>query len=406
MLEKQFVVSWLILTLTSSISAEYNVDGVCALVSNGVRIGSIDSCQRYYVCNNGKATANDCPPGTSFSKDEQNCLTETSVQCFISQGNPCARRNEGFVPKSGTCNGWIYCKNGKEAGSGQCAGKLIFNNGECTFGSCPSADSNGLFDANFKSICQIMMNDKYFGSSSDCGKWQVCKNDKLVTGFCQTGLAYDVATESCNYENENTCSQVTDITVQPDPENYGPCTTEGEVKPSRICSDHLKCENSLWKKYSCNTNYYYDITTKSCQPRNTAKTYDCNRCQFSRKQFVNAVDTECRKYIVCNNGAKKSSNSCAIGFYFDEVAEACIKGNGKDSKASNGACFVPSNDTPPQQPGDGGNETPPQQPGDGGNETPPQQPGDGGNETPPQQPGNGGNETPPQQPGEGANTGE
>lgn len=154
--------------------------------------------------------------------------------------------------------------------------------------------------------------------------------------------------ESCVFESKNECSQVSGITVQPDPEFYGICTTEGIVKPSRICSEYLKCENSQWRIYSCNINYYYDITTKSCVLRSNAKTYNCDRCQFSKKQFVNAVDTECRKYLVCENGAKKSFSTCGIGFYYDEISEACIQGNGKDSQATNGACFVPSNETPPQ----------------------------------------------------------
>lgn len=149
-------------------------------------------------------------------------------------------------------------------------------------------------------------------------------------------------TGSCVYENQNACSQVSGINILPDPEYFGTCTTEGVVRPSSICSDYLRCENSQWRSYSCNTNYYYDNTTESCVVRSNAKTYDCDRCQFSNNQFVNAVDTECRKYLVCQNGVRKSINTCGVGYYFDEVVEACIQGNGRNSQVTNSACFVAS----------------------------------------------------------------
>uniref|UniRef100_A0A034WNJ1 Peritrophin-48 n=1 Tax=Bactrocera dorsalis TaxID=27457 RepID=A0A034WNJ1_BACDO len=338
MLEKKIVVSWLVLALANSISAEYNVNGVCTVVTDGLRIGSIDSCQRYYTCNNGIATPYDCPSGSSFSKDVQDCVAESEFQCTLNLSNPCTGADGTFVQKSGTCNGWIYCKNGKEAGSGSCANNLIFSDGVCKFGSCSTVAT--ALTSNFTTICQIMKNNKYFGSTKQCGKWQVCRNNKLVTGFCKDGLAYDVKTGSCVLEADYECAQVTGITIQPDVESYGTCTTDGNIKATSICSDYLKCENNVWKSYSCSTNYYYDITTETCVLRSNAKTYDCDRCQFSKSQFVNAVDTTCRKYLVCENGVKKSVNTCADGYYFDETAEACIKGTGTDSAAANNACYV------------------------------------------------------------------
>ncbi|CAD7005116.1 unnamed protein product [Ceratitis capitata] len=336
MLTKQFIAGYLLLVLVNTISAEYDVDGVCTLIKDGGLIGSIESCQKYYSCNKGKATAYVCPDGTRFSKNLEKCVSESSVDCYIGAAGVCTGRSAAFISKPGTCNGWIYCKNEKQVGSGSCGSNLIFQNGECRYGEC-TVDSSNL-NTNFTSICQVMPNNKYFGSTKECSKWQICRNEKLVGGFCKNGLVYNVNLASCTYASSSSCSQVSGITVQPDAEVYGSCNNVNTKKPSNICSDYLKCENNLWKRYSCNRGYYFDITTSSCVARISAITTDCDRCLFSTKEFVNAVDEECRKYLVCQNGIKKTFNYCATGYYFDEIAGGCVKSTDTVSKASNGAC--------------------------------------------------------------------
>ncbi|XP_067643603.1 peritrophin-48 [Eurosta solidaginis] len=337
MLAKQFIARMLVLVLVNSISAEYDVDGVCSLVTSGTRIGSIESCQKYYICNKGKATAYECSAGTKFNKNTQTCWDAAHVNCFFGDSNPCVSKTEGFVPKPGSCRGYIYCKNGMAVGTGQCGTDLVFNNGECIYGDCPTTNVN---DASFTSICQVLPNEKYFGSAKNCGKWQICKNEKLTAGFCTSDFVFDTESGSCTYKTEKTCDRVTGANIIPDQETFGQCEATTPVMASSECSDYLSCENNLWTLKSCPENFFFDKEKSTCVSRRASVTADCNRCQFSKKTFVNAVDPECRKYLICENGLKRGSSSCKDGYYFDESGQACVKGSASDNYAkTNGACY-------------------------------------------------------------------
>ncbi|XP_036326253.1 peritrophin-48-like [Rhagoletis pomonella] len=336
---KQFIFGTLLLVLVNVIAAEYDVDGVCTLVSNGVRIGSIESCLKYYICNNGKATAYTCPSGSKFSKNSQTCLTAANVNCYFGETTPCTGKNGVFVPKTGSCNGWIYCKNGQEISNGTCSNNLIFRDGECIYGDC--ANSVNTLDASFTSICQVLPNNKYFGSTMDCTKWQICRNEKLSGGVCKGDLVYEVASATCSYKTASTCAHVTGVKVQPDVEVFGSCTENGALKSTGICSDYLKCTNGLWTRQSCTNNFFFDTVKQTCVTRKAAVTTDCDRCQFTKNTFANAVDVECRKYLICSNGVQKSSNSCGSAYYFDESSQACMKISGTvDLAAVSGACYT------------------------------------------------------------------
>ncbi|XP_053956319.1 peritrophin-48-like [Anastrepha ludens] len=340
---KQLIFGSLLLLLATSISAEYDVNAVCTLVPNGVRIGSIESCQKYYVCSNGKALAYSCPSGTKFSKNEQICLNAANVECYLDNTSPCSGKSEVFVPKSGSCSDWTYCKNGQEISTGTCPNNLIFQDGKCQYGYCSTSTTN--VDQDFKTVCQVMPNNIYFGSTLNCNKWQICKNEKLNGGFCKDNLVYNADSASCTYETESTCAYVTGTKVLPDVETYGSCTEDGATKSTSTCSDYLRCVNGQWSVYSCAEHYFFDVSKKTCVARKAAITAKCDRCQFSKDQFVNAVDEKCRSYLICANGVKQGSNSCATGYFFEESSQACVKISGNNNAtyiSDNGACNVAS----------------------------------------------------------------
>lgn len=322
---------------------EYDVNAYCTIVKNGVKLPSIESCQKFYVCNNGIGTEDYCSSTQAFDKESQSCKLSSEVDCYYGVANPCEGKDKTYAPITGTCNGWIYCVNGTELGRGYCGSGLIFSNNQCIYGECNSSGNEN--ESELTSVCQLMQQNVYFGSTMNCKTWQICKADGIMSNDCPDPYVFDVQNRLCDYESGTMCSRVTGEEIQPEENPVQTCTVadEGTSKPDpNNCTIHYECISEKYQIYYCPNGQYYDEPTQTCKLRQEATPVaTCDRCFGSKKQFVNYVDADCQKYWICKNDVQIGNSECDTGLYFDEIAQACIyedDSNKTEYIESNGAC--------------------------------------------------------------------
>ncbi|XP_068143142.1 peritrophin-48 [Drosophila tropicalis] len=331
--------------LGSALSADvlegnYNVTAFCTVVPVGTLLGSIVSCDYYYACTSTGPVNTSCSANYSFDLANQKCNPTDQVTCYYGVENVCASiTGKGWVPNTGTCNGWIYCENGEYAGNGTCGSNQKFDEASstCIYGKCPTvlATTDG---PTLTSNCEVVPPDFYFGDTIDCKKWNYCTANKSAeTGEC-TSSAFIVESESCGYDNNNVCSRVTETELGT---ATGECGTNGAVKgDSSVCGTYLQCDGTYWQPLYCASGYYFDTLNQTCLPRQEAvATPGCDRCQYATKTWVNAVDNStCSNYLYCKNGVGEPV-SCTSGNYFNEEKQGCVSNSTLVAYAADhGAC--------------------------------------------------------------------
>lgn len=120
--------------------------------------------------------------------------------------------------------------------------------------------------------------------------------------------------------------------------------TDGERKGDQdICSKYLECKDGKWKKLECKSQEYFDTLDEVCKERQLAKPHrTCDRCQYTTKKWVNAVDEKCTNYLVCKEGTRVGDlGQCGENGYFNEEMQVCYVGSTtvNDYVRLNGACL-------------------------------------------------------------------
>ncbi|XP_013117386.2 peritrophin-48 [Stomoxys calcitrans] len=325
-------------------SGQLNMNHVCALVNNGLMIGSMEYCDTYYVCQNGKATHQQCASGYYFNKESQVCQPQDQVQCLAANAAPCSGFAVGqWAPVAGSCTDFYYCSlNGPERST--CPYGEYFNP---TTQSCVYADqyncmqaappsepdttgTNSAEDSTEESIsvslpinlCILIQAGIYFGSPSSCSGWNKCNNGVMISGICPNGLEYNVLTMSCDYASSVTCSQVTNDPYLT-PNN---CSTVNAMKAGPTCDSYMVCDGTSYQINHCPSGEYYDMVSQTCVDRLEARN-NCDRCEGTTKTFVNMYSAyNCSGYLYCVNGVEVSSGYCTNGTYFNEEEGACVTG--------------------------------------------------------------------------------
>ncbi|KAH8305749.1 hypothetical protein KR059_009751, partial [Drosophila kikkawai] len=328
------------------LEGNYNVTAFCTSVKPGTQLGSITSCNYYYVCSSTGPVLTQCQSGYAYDYAKSTCAPEGQVSCFWGVENPCAGQNGTWVPNTAVCGGYFWCLNGAKAGSGNCKTNQKFDSSsrQCVWGSCNSnlVESD---EPNLSSLCEVVPPGVYFGDTENCNMWNYCLSSStgvtLKTGTCTANskTAFNVNTGNCDYESASTCSRVTD---NPLSQVAASCTTSGAVKPdATVCGQYYQCKNQQWVGVACPTNYYFDLTSKLCQPRQQATPVaGCNRCQYADTKWVNAVDdSHCANYYYCNSNGIGSPVACPTSYYFNEQIQGCVSDDTLSTYAStNGAC--------------------------------------------------------------------
>ncbi|CAD7080443.1 unnamed protein product [Hermetia illucens] len=134
---------------------------ICYGQANGFLTANPNNAYRYYVCSNGVPVPVQCPNGLIFCSFQSNqaCSLSCSGSGVTSptptptiptaptpsandsgdrDADVCSNLSNGMIlPISGTCSGYIMCKNGKSV-VGQCVGNKAFNQstGACSETLC------------------------------------------------------------------------------------------------------------------------------------------------------------------------------------------------------------------------------------------------------------------------------
>lgn len=342
---KQLFVTLLLATVWHATYAAYDVAKYCSMIKTGTKLPSTDACSQYFTCtSDGKYTTADCGSGNSFDKNKQNCQPSANVDCYIGLENPCVGKNDAHVPDVSNCGAWFYCLNGEVKAKGKCPAGMALTAGRCDYYDC-AGGSTPEENETPVAVCDIMPNNKWFGDTLNCNAYYTCKAGAPITGgVCKDSLVFDVQKELCNYEVATDCTRITGEGL-PGPGVVIPCTTAdlGNKKPNpNICSGYLACDGKVWAATSCGTGQYWDEAGEACVSRQKATPIaTCDRCEGSKKAFVNSVDPTCQGYQVCKDGKKSGTGKCASG-YFDEESGACLI-NAKPTQVdeyaeSHGAC--------------------------------------------------------------------
>ncbi|EDW99710.2 uncharacterized protein Dyak_GE22942 [Drosophila yakuba] len=325
------------------LEGNYNVTAVCTAVKVGTQLGSIESCQTYYVCKSTGPEKASCQTGYSYDYQRSSCYPSSEVSCYWGVENPCGGKNATWVPNTFVCGGWFYCLDGESAGSGKCPSNQKFDatTAGCTYGSCATTDStDGVV---LDDLCDVVPPSLYFGDTSDCATWHYCESTStgivLRTGKCDN--IYNALTGQCAYSSTGACSRVTGIPLG-DGATVS-CTTNGGKTPdATVCGKYYVCTNKVNVATYCETGYYFDVKTFTCRTRQLAVPVEgCNRCQYATTMFVNAVNSDnCSTYYYCNKEGQATLNTCPDDTFFNESAQGCAPDENLETYVeNNGACY-------------------------------------------------------------------
>ncbi|KAH8309698.1 hypothetical protein KR067_000036, partial [Drosophila pandora] len=326
------------------LEGNYNVTAFCNSVATGTQLGSIVSCEYYYVCQSTGPVQVNCTAGYAYNYTVQACQPANQANCFYGLDNPCsATSGKSFAPVSGSCNKYYACENGSSVGIGSCPVNTKFDSvsRDCIWGSCSTTQA--LTDTpNLNSLCEVVPPNIFFGTTESCDTWNYCtpgKADPSTSTCAYPTSCFNVQKQICDYTGPTVCNRVTDQPLIST--TTGACTSNSEPKgSSTICSQYYKCQNQQWQTYNCGYGQYWDTTTQQCQARQTATPEaGCNRCEYASKQFVNAVDSgNCTNYYYCNNGVA-TNLWCNSGMFFSEQKQGCVNDDTLSTYVlTNGAC--------------------------------------------------------------------
>uniref|UniRef100_A0A1I8NMQ3 Chitin-binding type-2 domain-containing protein n=1 Tax=Stomoxys calcitrans TaxID=35570 RepID=A0A1I8NMQ3_STOCA len=314
------------------------VPELCALLP-GATILRPNSCTNWVKCppftNSTDYEEGSCVFGLYFNKDEGMCMYKEEMECPYESsntvaGNRCARENEGtFMADHGNCNGYVYCKDGKEMKS-QCPNNLVFDpkRSECVYEfqyTCPSARPSNKSNP----ICLSFPNNVYFADPDDCTKYSHCLNGSLVTYECGEDQAWDHHKGICVPTSEVVCLP-TSKKPEPESEVCGTKTTVlvGPISDGVSCNGYYFCKkmenNTRDRKpehFTCAPGYFFDNDTLSCRDRLNVKCSH-DRCEGMDNKYVN-VPGDCKAYALCKNNVSTTKGNCPNNYFFDERTQGC-----------------------------------------------------------------------------------
>ncbi|XP_016991142.2 LOW QUALITY PROTEIN: peritrophin-48 [Drosophila rhopaloa] len=330
----------------------YNVTAFCTAVKTGTQLGSIESCQTYYVCTSTGPQKSSCQDGYSYDLAKSSCYPSSQVNCYWGLDNPCTGRDKVWVPNTSVCGGYYYCTEGTCSPAKKCATNQVFDSTTqaCKWGSCNGADSTATEGTVLSTPCDVVPPGIWFGDTEACDIWYKCESSStgvtLKNGVCGTAMpAFNPQAQNCGYKTAAICSRVTGNPIS----NVATsCTTADSKKADPlVCNQYSECVSGTWTKLACATGYYYDVNGKKCVLRQDATPVaTCNRCLFAQTMFVNAVDSDnCSKYLYCPEKGDPTETPCPEDHYFNESLSGCAPDSGlKEYVGSNGACLGASVD--------------------------------------------------------------
>ncbi|EDX10127.1 GD12778 [Drosophila simulans] len=192
----------------------------CSKMPNGVFLRDLQSCNKYYVCLNGKAIAGHCPRNLHFDIKRKVCNFPSLVDCPLdeapenvtqtpsdTESPPDCKslRNGAYVRDPKSCSRFYVCANGR-AIPRQCPQGLHFDikSNFCNYPilvQCSleesQADAHGALLAEGVPDCTKVKEDTRFGDVKQHNKYYVCLKGKAVLHYCSPGNWFDLRSQKC-----------------------------------------------------------------------------------------------------------------------------------------------------------------------------------------------------------------
>ncbi|KAL5280323.1 hypothetical protein ACFFRR_004354 [Megaselia abdita] len=301
---------------------------ICRLMVDGTYIVNPTDCNQYYKCNGGSPTSYSCPQGTIFNKETGICTVSSNIGCN-NINTICAGKSKGtFLGDISSCDGYYYCDGVNVAGQhGFCPKGENFNpqSQECVYNNIYSCSKSN----SMQPICDYVGNGKYFGVTTSCSDWAICKNGQYQTGTCSAGL-FNTNLGVCDEKvSEVKCTQAS---MPHDPvanhvlqgKNCAGWSTKYIADPS-TCSGFYYCNPSniaLWGQ--CASNKFF--SNGKCVDRSTVHCNSVDICENTANSLYTWVNDplDCHKYYYCKDNTRSpTSTACPNNNWFNEVLQQC-----------------------------------------------------------------------------------
>jgi len=191
----------------------------CSNLPNGVFLRDAQSCNKYYVCLNGKPIPGQCPRNLNFDIKRKVCNFPSLVDCSVDEvpesvtrpwspesGPDCkSLKNGAYVRDSRSCSKFYICANGR-AISRQCPRGLHFdlNSNFCNYPSLVQCSiDEGQADLPQTLLtdevvdCSKVEEDTRFGDINHHNRYYVCLKGKAVLHYCSPGNWFDLRSGKC-----------------------------------------------------------------------------------------------------------------------------------------------------------------------------------------------------------------
>ncbi|XP_053956322.1 uncharacterized protein LOC128861972 [Anastrepha ludens] len=342
--------------------------GICANASDGAYVPHPEDCRGYYHCStlNGTELLH-CPEGEYYHN--------ATSQCRIDQGE-CRAKAQEFgkctgvehgkrLPHERYCNIYYACVRGL-AIPVACPADHQFSAavGNCIFDEilmCENVTlSKVLSNVTISYSCGNLTDGIHLPDIRDCTKYYVCSAGTALTKTCPTGAFFDAEQRLC-VPDDGSCPYI--VKYQPNQQSTppDPAVCEGEhglMLPDPVnCNEFYVCINGKLRHERCNISYFFSTSRNECQPYETnigniteeaAVSNDSNQmkkvqnvlqcidkptnytklCSKIPRGTSIAEQSDCRRYINCNDAGEPVPQRCRNGESYDSLFGFCRQNDG------------------------------------------------------------------------------
>ncbi|XP_034481447.1 probable GPI-anchored adhesin-like protein PGA55 [Drosophila innubila] len=332
----------------------------CNSLPSGSYLRDPRSCNRFYICSNGRAISRSCPPSLYFDIQKRVCNFPSLVKCVIDNKGISKSHKSSSLHKDHLISIPDIEKPILKApiSSYEPAKGISKDTSKLNTKTDISNDSS-FSEVEDSSDCKGLPNGSFLRDSKSCGKFYVCANGRAIPRNCPGSLFFDIKKRVCNFPSLVDCStdnkysytvknpassqNVNNAIVDKTEEasKFIPdCSSVANgvyIRDPRSCNKFFVCANGRAIPRQCPKGLYIDIKTKFCNfPSRVQCSIDSTEnlpilsapvaghldCSDKADGSTIRDSKMCNKYYVCLKGTPVT-HFCSPGKWFDLNREAC-----------------------------------------------------------------------------------
>ncbi|KAH8264964.1 hypothetical protein KR038_008861 [Drosophila bunnanda] len=336
--------------LKDSVNVQPEERTICSNLPNGVFLREPNSCNKYYICLNGKPIPGKCPNRLNFDIKRKVCNFAYFVDCSFNEVTDTTFSTEppGYTTSTSilsvSTEGLLTTTQPQEVSLKSVSQNRLTKNSVNQLSVKTKNNSTGKREE--LTICRNLPNGVFLRDLKSCNKFYICLNRKAVSGQCPRNLNFDIRAKVCKFPSLVDCS------VIEDPEDKGPpkepkegsvpdCSSERNgvhFHDPMSCSRFYVCANGLALLRQCPRGLYFDFKMKYCnyptfvecsveetsvnkpEPLVGESIPHCGKASEG-KAFGDIIQHN--KYYVCLNGMAVV-HYCSPGEWFDRPNSKCV----------------------------------------------------------------------------------